>query len=449
MGDRPTQRLLKPKPHIVVRVLNAVAVSAGLGVTILVLLLAGLWLEHRREITLPTPTGHFAVGRTTFVWTDASPDPLAPGSGSQRELLAWVWYPSPKLAAGAPTSDYLPVWLRSALARSRGPVNTRLLTRDLSRVRAHAVWEADLSPEPSTLPVVVMRGGGSLEVANYSTLAEDLASHGYVVVGFDAPYRTGTVAFPDGRVVRRLPNNNPELCRRRADQDGCLDRILIAWTSDIALALDRLEQLTDSAAAGRFEGRLDMARVGVFGHSFGGAIAATFCSRDLRCRAGINIDGALHGRAKDARVEQPFMLLTSDHGREADPETSRIREDLDRFVERLPVETRAVVAIRGAHHNLFSDDGALLKSALFRQLIRLFGGLGIDGRRQLAATAFCVRSFFDACLGVDAATPPRLSSPLFQRSKRSIEESWLRQRDLVATRWRRPGSTSVNLPVLL
>jgi hypothetical protein len=35
-----------------------------------------------------------------------------------------------------------------------------------------------------------MRGGASAPVANYSTLAEDLASHGFVVVGFDAPYRT-------------------------------------------------------------------------------------------------------------------------------------------------------------------------------------------------------------------------------------------------------------------
>jgi len=49
-------------------------------------------------------------------------------------------------------------------------------------------------------------------VLAYSTLAEDLASHGYVVVGFDAPYRTGVVVFPDGRVIRETPENNPELC---------------------------------------------------------------------------------------------------------------------------------------------------------------------------------------------------------------------------------------------
>jgi predicted dienelactone hydrolase len=57
--------------------------------------------------------------------------------------------------------------------------------------------------------VVILRAGASLEVLSYSTLAEDLASHGYVVVGIDAPYRTWTVVFPGGRVLRRTPENNP------------------------------------------------------------------------------------------------------------------------------------------------------------------------------------------------------------------------------------------------
>jgi len=55
-----------------------------------------------------------------------------------------------------------------------------------------------------------MRAGASAEVWNYSTLAEDLASHGYVVVGFDAPYRTNVVVSRR-RVMRRRPENNPEL----------------------------------------------------------------------------------------------------------------------------------------------------------------------------------------------------------------------------------------------
>lgn len=52
-----------------------------------------------------------------------------------------------------------------------------------------------------------MRGGAFAEVWNYSSLAEDLASHGCVIVGFDALYRTNVIAFPDGRVARRIAEN--------------------------------------------------------------------------------------------------------------------------------------------------------------------------------------------------------------------------------------------------
>ena len=144
---------------------------------------------------------------------------------------------------------------------------------------------------------MIMRAGASLEVWNYSTLAEDLASHGYVVVGFDAPYRTMVVPFPDGRVTTRIAENNPERSPERAgqDRDLCANRLLNAWTADMAFVLNRLEQLNASDASGKFMGRLDMTRVGVFGHSFGGAAAALFCHEDSRCKAGIDVDGAPHG----------------------------------------------------------------------------------------------------------------------------------------------------------
>ena len=50
----------------------------------------------------------------------------------------------------------------------------------------------------------------------------------------------------------------------------------------------------DHVVAGHARGdavfaRLDTARVGVFGHSFGGAAAAEACRRDRRCRAGMDL----------------------------------------------------------------------------------------------------------------------------------------------------------------
>jgi predicted dienelactone hydrolase len=260
-----------------------------------------------------------------------------------------------------------------------------------------------------------MRAGASLEIWNYSTLAEDLASHGYVVVGFDAPYRSFTVAFPDGRVMRRIPENNPELCLEKTSQeeDRCATRVLTAWTSDIAFVLDRLGQLNASDSSGKFTGRLDMTRVGVFGHSFGGAAAALFCHEDSRCKAGIDVDGAPYGSVVQAGIDRPFMFLLSDHSGESGPENSQVGANIQSIYDHLPPDGRAFLEIRGASHFLFSDDGALLKSHIVLRTLRMLGIVGIDGHRQLAATAYCLRTFFDTYLKGTGAPPPKFPSPLY------------------------------------
>jgi predicted dienelactone hydrolase len=249
---------------------------------------------------------------------------------------------------------------------------------------------------------------------SYSTLAEDLVSHGYVVVGFDAPYRTGEVVFPGGRVIERRPENNPELFSGEA-LTRLADRLLAAWTGDISFVLDRLARLNASDdPSSKFTGRLDMTRVGVFGHSFGGATAALFCSQDSRCKAGIDVDGSLHGSVIQTGIHKPFMFLLSGHGDfSSDQESRQIQADIQSVYDRLPEGKRVYIVIRGANHFTFSDDGALLKSRLVRGLLGVFGRLGIDGRRQLVVTAYCVHTFFDAYLKRAGPSQPRISSPLY------------------------------------
>jgi dienelactone hydrolase len=405
---------ISPKKRPAHRIFKALAVLAMSGILGVGALLGLLWLERRSEITLPTPTGPFAVGRGIYVWADEGhSDPLAPVPGTKRELLVWIWYPAAAGQSAAVVDDYVPAQVRAPAGRVGGSLIFRFLTRDLSKVHGHSTRDSDLSPQQRTYPVAIMRAGASAPVMNYSTLAEDLASHGYVVVGFDAPYRTSEVVFPDGRVIERRPENNPELFSGE-ELIHLANKLLAAWTGDIAYVLDRLERLNGSDASGKFAGRLDMTRVGVFGHSFGGATAAQFCSQDSRCKAGIDVDGSLHGSVIQAGIHKPFMFLLSDHGDfSSDAESRQIMADIQSIYDRLPPDERLLIAIRGANHFTFSDDGAVLKSRLVRGLLRVFGKLGIDGRRQLAVTAYCVRSFFDAYLKGPGVSKLRISSPLY------------------------------------
>jgi dienelactone hydrolase len=407
MDRRPNA---KPRSHFR-RFLRAFAALAALGVVGIAALLGAMWVERNSGVALPLPAGPFAVGRVVFDWTDrAALDALAPVPGARRELLAWIWYP----AEGPPheESRYLPAAVAAAVEASRPAIFTPM-SRNLARVRAHSLADAPVTAGQGAYPVLILRGGASLETWNYASLAEDLASHGYIVAGIDAPYRTNVVVFPDGRTMRRTPDNNPELCEGRTDEERCIDRIESAWTSDIGFALDRLAQLNASDPSGRFTGKLDLARAGVFGHSFGGAQAAQFCARDARCRAGIDVDGALHGSVIEEGIHKPFLFLLSGQGDfSSGAEVRRIKADIQSVYERLPANGRLRVSIRGANHFLFSDD-AVLRSHILMRSLRVLGIVQIDGARQLAVTAFCLRSFFDAYLKGPGDAPPALTSPLY------------------------------------
>jgi predicted dienelactone hydrolase len=309
--------------------------------------------------------------------------------------------------------DYVPSVVRPPAARAAGVPIFRLMSRDVSKVHGHSLRNAEVSPEQRSYPVAIMRAGAASDVANYSTLAEDLASHGYFVVGFDAPYRTWQVVFPDGRVIGRIPENDLELVSGE-ELNLRAGKLLAAWTADLGFVLDRLSRLSPSDPAGRFAGRLDMTRVGVFGHSFGGATAAQFCSQDSRCKAGIDVDGSLHGSVMQAGIHKPFMFLLSGQGDfSTGAEVRQILADIQSVYDRLPADGRLRISIRGAGHFTFSDDGALRKSSVLRDVLRLTGNLRIDARRQLVITAWCVRSFFDAYLKGDGAARPKISSPVY------------------------------------
>jgi dienelactone hydrolase len=365
----------------VIRILVLLAVFA------IPVLLGLTWLDHFRETKLPHPTGPYAVGRVTYHWKDPR----------HTELLAWIWYPATPTQPSQATSDYLPPSWRSAVEHQRGTLLTNFLTRDLSRVRTDSMSDAKISDQQPSYPVIVMRAGLSGLVTGYTSLAEDLASHGYVVVGFDAPYRSSVVVFPDGRVIERAPQNNLDALDGAEQEQRALE-LVQAWSADIGFALDQLERLNESDPSGKFLGRLDLQRVGVFGHSLGGATALQFCHDDGRCKAGIDVDGAPLGNVIAEGVTQPFMFLLSDHSTEPESETGPIKANIRSIYDRQPGDRRLEIVIRGANHYMFSDDGAVLKSPLLMRVLRMLGLVSIDGGRQIAIATHYISTFFDVYL---------------------------------------------------
>jgi hypothetical protein len=397
--------------------LKGLAAVTGFCVVAFAVLVVLMWLDHKSETTLPIPTGPFAVGRVMNYWTeDSQTGASATLPQTERALAVWIWYPTD--AKGTELDDYLPASWRTAMDRDHGPLFSDLLARDLSRVHPHSVRDSAVSARQHAYPVVIMRPGLSALTVEYTTLAEDLSSHGYIVVGFDAPYRTSVFVLPDGRVVTRTRENDPEIGSHQV-QMRIAHRLLVAWCADTMFVLDRLEQLNASDPSGNFIGKLDMQRVGIFGHSLGGATAAQFCHNDSRCKAGIDVDGAPRGSVVREGLHQPFMFLFGDRGdvTSSSDEDRRVGADVDSIYDRLPPDGRLRLTIRGADHFDFSD-GAVWRSPILLKILRMIGVLGIDGRRQLAITAYCVHSFFDIYLKGAAKSELQISSSLYPEIQR-------------------------------
>ena len=368
------------------KILNVIGICTVAGIA---LLLSGLWLDHHQQTIILAPTGQFAVGRITFDWRDPNQQELlAPAAGIPREIFAWIWYPASTQDVAKPV-DYFPLSWRTALNQQRGWLLTNFLWRDFSRVHDHSLDAPPLAPGSERYPILLMRAGAAAEIANYSSLAEDLASHGYIVVGFDAPYRSTMVVFPDGRSIARTSENNADLLTGdRQKQLGI--RLVQAWSADMSFALDRLKQLNVSDPSNRFNGRLDMARVGAFGHSLGGATALQFCHDDTRCIAGADVDGAPLGSVLKDGVKQPFLFLLSDHSREPKSETAPVMADLHAIYDRLPADRRNWIALRGAGHYGFAD-----LTILPLQIAHVLKIVPMSDARQLEITRECLRTFFD------------------------------------------------------
>ena len=333
------------------------------------------------RLRVPTPTGAFHVGTRTIALTDrARREPQAPGK--PRSLVIQLWYPA---AAGGRAASYVPPAVARFLASSAG-VRPALLESVALDARADAV--------PSTRrggwPVVLFSPGFGVERELYAGLVEDLASHGFVVVAIDHPHDASIVQFPDGRVVRP---------RAQMDMAEALS-VRVADTRFVLAELARLDRTR------MFAGRLDLEHVGMFGHSLGGAAAASAMLVDSRIDAGADLDGVLFGAARLRGLSRPFLLMSGEPGFAADPNRAG-------FWSRLRAPHYAV-DLEGAQHFAFSDL-AFFAPDLTRANPRagvdaLVGDL--DGAATLAAERAYLLAFFDRFLrGKDAPLLTRTPGP--------------------------------------
>jgi len=342
---------------------------------------------------LPEPTGPCPVGTTSLCLKDVSrPDPWAAGV-SARELMVSLWYPA------APSDGRRARYMTPA--ESELQLTSRGLSgvpRDaLSTVRTNAVSDATPAGRQHALPVVVLSPGFTNSRSALTALAEDLASHGYVVAGIDHTYESFATVFPDGRVTTCRAREAPRRGR------GFWEKVVAGRAADVSFVLD---ELTGARRAWPGAGLIDPSLMAMAGHSAGGAAAIPAMLADSRIRAGIDMDGATVAPIPDHGLSRPFLFL----GKQSSytPGSGGAVTTWERDWELLTGWKRWLL-VAGTVHASFTD------LALLADQIGIDIGAGLPGSRSLDITRAYVRAFFDQHL---RSTPQAL---LDQPSPRNPE----------------------------
>jgi predicted dienelactone hydrolase len=232
---------------------------------------------------IPAPDGPYKVGTKFYELTDSSRKELYSGRDEARRFQIQVWYP-----AEPSPSDERAGWMNHAdifaRALSEGELHLPPFFLDhLALVKLPAYKDSKVAASSTGYPVILFSHGWNGFNAQNTSQALQLASHGFVVVTVQHPYGAVVTVFNDGTIAKNnpaaLPMDAPD-----AEYDIAADKLVNQWSGDLAYTLDFMTQ-QNSDSSSPFSNKLDLERVGAYGHSTGGGAAIQFCGTDPRCKA--------------------------------------------------------------------------------------------------------------------------------------------------------------------
>lgn len=301
---------------------------------------------------IPEPGGPYPVGTSLFDLTDTSRAELYSGKDEPRRFMIQIWYPA-EVKSGdrrAPWMENAEIFAPAIAAYIDMPP---FFLDHLALVKTPAYKNADVASAGAPFPIVLFSHGWNGFNAQNSGQALELASRGFVVVGIQHTYGAVVTVFPDGTVAP----NNPDALPRDADSPNYEEvaRVLAnQWAGDLSFTLDQLSAWENEAGNPFFK-KLDLERVGVYGHSTGGGAAIQFCGTDARCKAVLGMDPFMRpvsAEVLENGLSRPAFFMFSQAW--AELTDSKNNQIFNRFYPQVS-EGLGVIRIDGTKHFDFSD----------------------------------------------------------------------------------------------
>jgi dienelactone hydrolase len=160
--------------------------------------------------------------------------------------------------------------------------------------------------------LVFSHGATGIKASNSSTYTE-LASHGYVVVSIDHPYHSfytksedGTVATINSDYNREITNLNTEGVYTNEQLNELIKKWMKLRTDDMNFVIDTILEKAKSDTNPVYQ-RINTDKIGVFGHSMGGAASVWLGRERDDIDAVVNIDAPFFSELEYKKVNDSFV----------------------------------------------------------------------------------------------------------------------------------------------
>jgi Platelet-activating factor acetylhydrolase, isoform II len=382
-------------------------------------------LRAANQPSLPAPSGPFGVGRVGYEMIDTSrPEPLSADPAARRKMMVHVWYPiDGQTASGKETAPYLPGFEQVKDSLTKGSIadlfRPGIYEGPESLPETVVIENASIARGKLKFPLLLFAHGWGNPTYLYTAELGDIVSHGYIVVAIDHPYDTAFTRFPDGEVTFFAQDRfNTETAKKPHGLSNYAKERVEVMAQDNHFALTQILEYAATPSRGApFLGRIDISKIGAFGHSIGGLTAARTCEIDARVKACMDQDSIDYRGSPfivseiDQTESQPFFLFVVSsadiwsqkvlHISDVDVAQQKLtRPEYDAIIKQQQEnQTGQLNSIRGGSYRLMLFDLPGFIHRSFSDLTLLAAGPGRDENlHNFAVAQAYTLAFFDKYL---------------------------------------------------
>ena len=258
--------------------------------------------------TMPAPEGDFSIGSETFHWVDSSRLEWFTDENDNdvREIMVQAWYPSEN-SDSIGTNSYMDFMnLRSKTLASAGKIPA-FLPSHLNMISTNTRNDVACSNKLEKYPVLIFSHGITGSRHLHQILFEHLASKGYIVFALDHSFDANLTIFPNGKIADY-----------RSEITGHPDSVLIREKQintrafDIGFIIDQIKKIETGIIDSKLSGKLDLNRVALGGHSYGGATAVLASYNHEIVKACVVLDGwisPIPDKVISEGIHVPFLFM--------------------------------------------------------------------------------------------------------------------------------------------